>query len=153
MSQRAAVLGFTEAELGFFIAFLVLAFALEPPPPPGDVVPADSLRQAQAQVASLERRMSELEALRSRQRPSCRERGIVEGFLFHAVVTPSGRYEVRGRQLDLSALYTTFAAEIATARQADCRHQVRISASSGLSADAFQTAVRNLARDFYYQAW
>jgi hypothetical protein len=152
MRDRQSIIGFTEAELGFFVAVLLLAVFLErrSTAPSAERPRKDAaveLQQARIQIGHLEQRLADLPAtqsdlgrerqsaktetqaikgLRSRQKPSCRERGVAKGFLLNVTVEGSNSFKVGDTVMNLAGLLGSVEPRLAVARQADCVESVRI---------------------------
>jgi hypothetical protein len=176
MRDRQSIIGFTEAELGFFVAILLLAVFLERR---STVLPADrprkdaaaELKQARVQINHLEQRLAELRAaqshfaherqsldtelqtikgLRSRQKPSCRERGITKSFLLDVTVESSNSFKVGDTVTNLAGLLRSVEPRLEAARQADCVESVRIFYDYGrVSLVQAVIARRSLQEHFY----
>lgn len=169
MSQRQTVIGFTEAELGFFLVFaMLLLFLVTRRPVFATAGPTDSVtvathtldslqRQANAantvqqQRDSLRQRLAELgdTGKRSRMTPSCKEKGLATGPLFDATVRGIDDFELGGDRLDAASIRQRFSAELARSAAAGCRHTARLFYAPGLSADMLQSGMQHLARFVY----
>lgn len=156
--MREGVIGFTLGELGILAAFVLLfGYATEAL---NDTVPvsvADSLRSelqdARGERDSLSRAIQALrDSLRSASLPACQSVDVIDGYLFSALVIDRQQYVVGNDTLSFNGLRKAFASEIKTAQEQECRHQVRVRASQGLSAEMFIAAYNRLGRLFYIRA-
>src|SRR6266511_6189547 len=152
MSDRQSVIGFTEAELGLFIAILFLALFVSAPgknaDPPYVTLPkatVDSLRQ-RVQVLTLQ--LDTLRGRRSKQRPSCREKGLTNDYLLDVGVLSASSFQVGRRVYNAAQLLESVRSSIDRALSAGCVHQIRVRYRSGLSAGEYDEAVRTLERHF-----
>jgi len=152
VSDRQSVIGFTEAELGLFIAILFLALFVSGPsknPGPQDVTlpktTVDSLRQ---RVRVLTLQIDTLRGRRSRKRPSCREKGIASDYLLDVGVLSSSNFQVGRSVYTIRQLLQAVRSSLDSAATAGCVHEIRLRYRPGLSAEEYDTAVRTLVPYF-----
>jgi hypothetical protein len=175
MSERHSIIGFTEAELGFFLALLCLvlfvagtagraaaeaderasASAAADEPPPGVLVPPDSLMRLAAEIALLRARIDTLTATidtlqgrRSRIAPACVERGVATGPLFEVVALGGGRFRLGADTVSLDEVLMRTSAPRAAAERAGCVHQVRVGYLASLGAAEYDAGRRALGQHF-----
>jgi hypothetical protein len=165
MSDRQSIIGFTEAELGFFLALLCLILFViaaakpnpppQPPEPKGAVIPQDSLDRllhelhASAQrIATLEATIDTLRDRRSRITPSCSEKGIASGPLFTVAVISPNRFRLDGAPVSIEEILARTQAERAAAKRAGCVHAVRVAYLSSLSASQLDAGWKLLDPEF-----
>jgi hypothetical protein len=174
MSERQSIIGFTEAELGFFLALLCLVLfvvaaakpiemagevttepAPEPAEPAGIVLPPDSLARLATRIAHLVARIDTLETTidtlqgrRSRIAPACVERGLAQGPLFTVVAVDRARYALGPDTVGIAELLERTRSERAAAERAGCVHQVRIGFLPTLGAPEYDRSRRELAASF-----
>lgn len=152
MSDKGGIIGFTLGELGILLAFSLLFMIglqrrnnAEPPP---DESLRETIELLRAKVDSLE---SVLDSLQSAQIPSCREKGVVSGFLFDVTVIGDQRFRVEGRTYpSLESLLNRFQESMEVAEDAGCIHQIRVRPEANVGLPEYRAAVKRLARHFYY---
>jgi hypothetical protein len=169
VSQPHGVIGFTEAELGFFLVFAMLLFSVVGRRHPTKEIHAvdsvqvthqllDSLRQRGDSVQVLTRARDSLRAAlallpdttkRSRVTPSCQEKGIIAGPLFDITVLGENAFRIGEDFLDISGVRQRFEVDLARASAADCRHVARIFFPPNLSAALLQDGMRRLSAFVY----
>jgi hypothetical protein len=161
VSERQSVIGFTEAELGLFVAVLLIAlYTVSPAAPklPGDMVtvPRDSLDflnnridTLAAQTALLTAQVDTLRNRRSKQRPSCKEKGIIGDFLLDIVVLGPNRYAVNTRELAFKELMALVKTQIDQAASVGCVHSVRVQYRAGIPVDDYDAALKPIQQYFY----
>jgi hypothetical protein len=161
VDDRQSILGFTEAELGFFLVFLfVVLWAAsaaaeqlprEPPAEPpakssvqtavrADISP-DSLAALQRRLAALQH---EVDSLRSPIWPSCRSRGLSSGPLLTVIVVGDGLLRLNDETLTVQQLSVRTAEARTRAEDAQCRHEVRFGYQRTLSAEETETARKRI---------
>jgi hypothetical protein len=161
MDERQSVLGFTEAELGFFLAALCLVLwlvstAAAPPPtepPPVEaMVPADSASTLEEKLAAARLERDSLDDAYQRLRdsvsgilPNCTRIGRAEGPMW--TITVSGRDRVRfGREL---MSFQEFGARTWAERKpviGTCWHQVVVRFPRATPGSVTENARGQLAR-------
>jgi hypothetical protein len=164
LSERPSIIGFTEAELGFFLALLCLVLLAVAAPAVGtppeepeteEVVPADSADRLERRLAAAEQRIDSLRTVldtlrdrRSRITPSCVERGAAGGPIGTVTIHGPDRFGWRGDRLTRAELLAVTAAERSRARAARCVHQLRVHYEAGLDAASLDSGWRALAGEF-----
>lgn len=178
MRDRFSIIGFTEAELGFIAAILLLvAFTTKSrsaaPNSAPHTVSAEqwkSIERRLADAAAMKSKIAELNRareederrnlllqaelerernLRSRQRPSCMEKGVARGFIADVQVTGPNRFVLDGDGADLAGVLRKLSPQIAQANAAGCVQSIRVSYGGGVLLDDYLAARSKLARDFY----
>ena len=175
--DHQSIIGFTEAELGLFVAVVFLAMAVlhrpDVRPGPKQVIVNESelqslrkdaneanaqrhlanelkkqLEESNWRLKALERAPSQ-KTLRSRAVPSCREKGIVCGDLFAVIIRGSDRFQVGKDTYDLDELINRFDPELKIAEKSGCKHSIRIYYREGISADELTDGINALKGYFY----
>ncbi len=173
MSDKYSVIGFTEAELGLFVAILIFIIAAAGPrsdvsstgksqstPSATSMPNLESLsrqiealtkenRRLQARLALLEAEAQKTSALRSRQLPSCKEKRLTKGFLFDVVITGPESFQVGSRKYDFDALIDNFDSQISSAKAAGCVHTIRVFYVPGVSLSDYLGSLDELRQYFY----
>ncbi len=146
MRRGQTVIGFTEAELGFFLVLVVLgtlvAGSKSPPP---DVVPKteyDSLRH------ELDRARDSLQKLKSRIMPSCRDKGFAQSILFRVSISGSDQFVLNGSLVSLADLHREFGEQMQAARTRGCIHEIDVMRGRSLTASDLWAGLLRLRRDF-----
>jgi hypothetical protein len=178
MRDRFSIIGFTEAELGFIAAILLFAaFAAKSRPAvpnsaPG-IISADqwkSIERRLADAAAMKSEIAELKrgreeqvrenlllqaelnrerSLRSRQKPSCVEKGIARGFIAEVEIAGANLFVVDGGGSDLAGVLRKLSPQLGQAKAAGCVQSIRVGYGGGVSLDDYLAARSKLARDFY----
>lgn len=138
--EGQTIIGFTEAELGFFLALVVfLLWVLDRPAPSGAGPPvgADSVRALITELAAGKEAERELERLRDSLRstllPYCETVGRASGALAEIKAVPGAKLVVDGDTVDYAGLALATERERRAVRGV-CRHFVWISVDPALSA-------------------
>jgi hypothetical protein len=138
VNDRQSILGFTEAELGFFLVllFVVLwgatAVAKTPPKPPDKPgISADSAARLHARIKALQR---ELDSLKSPIWPSCTSKRLASGPLLTVIAIGDGLFRVGTDTLTWVEFEQRTADDRAVALSKQCRHEVRFGIRADLSA-------------------
>jgi len=159
--MKEGLIAFTLGELGILTAFvLIFSLAVEQHQRALTAAQADSLRdevlqerlarhQLDASVAALR---DSLRELRSPDRPSCSQTGLIDGYLFEARVLDQNQFLVKGDTLTLSGIRDRFSKQLAAARQAGCVHQAVALPSGTITAHTFVGGFNQLSRLFYVRA-
>jgi hypothetical protein len=137
LRRGQAVIGFTEAELGFFLLLVALGavFAAAPQKPPATGVSREAYDSVVTALSKARDSLRKLDSLRSRLAPSCREKGLIRGPLFSVAVAGRDRFIVDGEPLTMSDLLLTHANEIRAAHAGGCIHEISVRYAAGLTAD------------------
>jgi hypothetical protein len=157
MKGTHSVIGFTLGEIGLVLLLGVLVIGTRDLPENREaVVNADSLhaviavlRADSVRHAAERMELERLRKLRSRQTPTCTERGVAQGFLTPVYVLGEGRYRVGNRVMNIGAVRTHFAADIERGLREGCRHQIDVHYIPSLTSREFNNEHRRLQRDFY----
>jgi hypothetical protein len=168
--DRFSIIGFTEAELGFIVAILLFAAmsahrtAVAKPVP--KLTPAvsrkdfENLKQQFSQLArsnaqeiqknlELQRELDRQSNLRSRQKPSCTERHIAQGFVAEIQVTGIDQFQLEGKTFDMSDLLQRFSPELKQAQNAGCIQSIRVIPGANISTRDYVQARNALGQHFY----
>ncbi len=179
MSDSQSIIGFTEAELGLFLAvlFLVLALGSQSVVPsktsthPKTSATPDLSQKVEQQNKNLKacsQQLSEAnhradsaeksaagkcantlqEHLRSKQRPTCHEKGIQTGtFLFDVTLLADG-FQVDNKNYSWEELLQAYAPQLQRATATDCSYTVRVFFDRVLSSGALATRLQQLNQKF-----
>ena len=162
MTERQTIIGFTEAELGFFLAILALLFLVvlsEPTEtdPPVVEVPEDSLTSLASRISRQEQMADSLRAelaiIRegsSDMTPYCYEPrvGIATGPLLTVKILSPETFEVQGDTVDRAGLRERTAGDRAAASRAGCVHEVLVDFLPELTASELHLGRRFLSSMF-----
>ena len=173
MRDRFSIIGFTEAELGFIAAVLLFAAFISKVRPASHTIPADQWKSIERQLAddaAMKSRIAELRrinaeqarqnlllqaelnrerTLRSRQKPSCIERGVARGFVADVQIAGVNRFAIGGESCDLTGLLRRLSPQIEQAKAAGCVQSIRVGYGDGVSLADYLAGRSELARDFY----
>jgi hypothetical protein len=177
VSDSQSIIGFTEAELGLFLAVLFLILALgsqsvapsKIPSHPKTSAPIDLSQKVEQQNKDIKALSQQLSAatkradiaeaaakhansqqqhLRSKQRPTCHEKGIQTGtFLFDVTVLAAG-FQVGNKNYNWEELLQAYAPQLQQAMATDCSYTVRVYFDRALSSGALATSLQQLNQKF-----
>ncbi len=174
MRDRQSIIGFTEAELGFFVAILLFAFLVEhrayinaKPPPQNVSLESDKsharIKELESLLShSLKRRselasqnkdllkeIKELTGVRSHQKPSCTEKRLEKGFLFDVTVEGANSFVIGDKLTDLDGLLNSVESRLENADREGCVESIRVFYSDKVSTPESLAARKALQRRFY----
>ncbi len=87
--------------------------------------------------------------LKSKQTPSCIEKGLAKGPLAEITILGINNYAVRGKEYGFQVLRALFEDDIGNARRAGCIHSVNVSADKHLTSQEYDEGLRKLEQLFY----
>jgi hypothetical protein len=152
MSGQNSVLGFTEAELGFFLALLCIvlwvsatAAELRPKavlkPPPRSTITLDSARLLEKRISRLQRLV---DSLKSPILPSCESKHVINGPLVSLIALPGGNFRLDGETVALGEIAEITAPSRTKARSDGCVHAARLGFVESMSAPEYEMARRQI---------
>lgn len=154
MNDRQSIIGFTEAQLGFFIAILCLVLWAgtlkggDPPPPP--TIRADSAAKLMASLKDSAHVIDSLrrvaDSLKSPITPSCTSKGLASGPLMSLTAIHHDLVRLEAESLTLTELGTRSSDARSKAELAGCRHEVTLHYVSDLSAEELDRTMFALER-------
>lgn len=167
--RQSNIIGFTEAELGIFIAILVLiivsakhqtqAMPVSKPTPSASAFPTPNV---EATISALKQKNLDLQheiaalqnkpGLRSRSTPTCKEKGIANGPIFRTTIEGRDSFRIGDDVYDIDGLRTAFSAQISAAKAVGCSHVVYVYYGSGVTLPDYLAAVDELNQEFYTKA-
>jgi hypothetical protein len=168
--DRFSIIGFTEAELGFIVAILLFAAmsshrtaVAKPAPQPTPAVSRrdfENLKQQYSQLSrsnaqeiqknlDLQRELDKQRNLRSRQKPSCIERHIAQGFVAEVQVTGIDQFQLEDETYDIESLLQRFSPQLRQAQDAGCVQSIRVTPGGNISTSDYVRAMNALGRYFY----
>jgi hypothetical protein len=168
--DRFSIIGFTEAELGFIVAILLFAAMsshrvaiAKPAPRPTPAVSRkdfENLKRQYSQLAlsnaeeiqknlALQRALDKQSNLRSRQKPSCKERNIAQGFVGEVEVAGIDQFQLKGKTFDMDGLVQHFSTELKQAQGAGCVQTIRVTPGANISTRDYVRARNALGQRFY----
>jgi hypothetical protein len=134
MPERQTVIGFTEAELGFFLLVLVVvlwvvSIAQNGNATPGSVtaqadsvtITRDSLDNLNLEIAALR---NSLDSLQSSIWPTCRSRGVASQILLSVMAISADRYIVKGDTLSAAQIALLTRDARTSASEVRCAHEI-----------------------------
>ncbi|MDA2935013.1 hypothetical protein MYX82_11830 [Acidobacteria bacterium AH-259-D05] len=162
MERQESIIGLTLSELAFLIVLSVIFIPLlivdgEPNP---DITQVEQIKRQntelkeensklQQRVQDLEIDQLELEKLRSRLKPPCTEKKIIDGFLFTATIVGVNTYLVDGEVLNIRQLTSKFRPDLDKASEKGCVHTIRVAFSEGIDTPTYDESLRQLEKSFY----
>jgi hypothetical protein len=143
-------LGFTEAELGFFLALLCLVLWVgtatppQPPPLPKKQITAISADSAAALQARLAKLQHLVDSLKSPILPTCRSKGMITGPLLSVIALPGDNYRVNGETVPFEDVATGTADGRRDAKAAGCVQEIRLGFLETMSAPEYEASRRRI---------
>jgi hypothetical protein len=169
--DRFSVIGFTEAEVGFIAAILLLAAFYSkvpwnsqpkpsptrqtaPTPHPVNAIP--DVGKLKAQIAGLQGDVAKLQSelnrhrhIQSVQKPSCIERGIARTFIADVRVFGEDDFEIEGESYDLAGLRYRVSQPLQQAKDAGCVQSILVEPGSGVATGDYIRGRNRLGQFFY----
>lgn len=150
--QQQSVIGFTEAELGFFLAMmLLLLFVIGQATHPSErstTAQVPETTMVRAQVLEMKSALDRLRAdsvekahLESGIWPACdsKERQLTTGPLFHVLLLDDGRLRLGAVPVTARELATRYSSDLQRAQSSRCRHRIVLDFAAALPADLLVT--------------
>jgi hypothetical protein len=103
----------------------------------------------------LERKLSALKGtkkeknLKSKQKPSCIEAGLSEGFLASVTIEGKQRYRINQQTYEMAALKNHFSKALKKANTVGCVHSVKVIHQSEINLKDYLNSLKKLERLFY----
>lgn len=157
-TERQTVIGFTEAELGFFLAVLVVVIWVASVVQASGSTSAEDQRGMPAQIStdSLEHLLQEharltrlVDSLESPIWPTCKDRRLATGPLMTVISAAPGRFIVDADTVTIERLADRVRPSVNAGRRVRCVHEVRFGyRASGLTIpehEANRRAIRRLS--------
>jgi hypothetical protein len=148
---NSSVLGFTEAELGFFLALLCLVLwvaSAVPPPPPKPKEPKPTFTVTAESAAVLQQKIDEMQrmvdSLKSPILPSCKSKGVAKGPLLALTAISAGSFRLSADTVNVSRISALTANDRIRAASVGCVHEIRLNFLRSLSAPDYEAARRHL---------
>jgi hypothetical protein len=158
--HRSAVMGFTEAELGFVLAALFIAVAgsalakvrtveQSRPAPTDTTALVKQIEVLRTENSQLRDENNQLRALTSQMTPSCDERGETKESVARVTVTSANGYVLDNRAMPVDSVFAKLGFWIDKSKAKRCRFYIDVLPRPDLSANEFIQASNRLSRHFY----
>ncbi len=99
-----------------------------------------------AALANLEK---DKKNLKSKQTPSCTEKGFSQGPIGEVEILGYNNYAVHGKEYNFRELKALYDIDIAKAQSVDCVHSINVSAGKKLSTQDYDEGLRKIEQLFY----
>jgi hypothetical protein len=161
--MKGDIISMTMTELFLMLLFLTIVITQLFQPEtqnPGQLkqkldVITDQLKKSEQKRLVYEIQLAELRKnkvninLKSKQKPSCIEIGISDGFLGSIVIEKPGYYRILKEDFTLSGIKTRFRHELEKADKFACVHSLKVTHHSGISLKDYLDSLKKLERIFY----
>ena len=108
-----------------------------------------SLREESTDLKLKINDLKEKEELKSRALPSCIEKGLSRGFLFHVKIVGENNYLIDGEDLTYREILRRYKEDIAFAKENGCVHSISVETDENLEAAAYIKALKRIQMEFY----
>jgi hypothetical protein len=161
--MKSDIISMTMTEL--FLMLLFLTIVITQIVPPGNKnstqlerklkISSQKLDNLEREKQWLERKLAELKGtkkekkLKSKQKPSCIEAGLSEGFLASVIIEDKKRYRINQQTYDMAALKHHFSKALKNANTFGCVHSVKVIHQSEINLKDYLSSLKKLERLFY----
>jgi hypothetical protein len=162
--SRTDIVGYTLAEIALLLLFAITAVFFPTYSRLSSKLKVEKSvsKKSSAEVESLKNTISELQAkpgtpktphdafgLRSKQLPSCIEKGSATTWLFSATATSSNTYLVNGEMMNRDQIKSRFASPLELAEEQQCRQSIQLFYAPSISLPDYDLALRKMEGLFY----
>ncbi len=165
MKQQKNIIGWTLLELVvLLIFFLYPSYASRLESSKNEVQTLqDTLNRAAQNIQNLMKESGELktkledlgknehenEKLKSKQLPSCIEKGLAAGFLFQVKIIGADKYNIDNREFTSQEILKFYHSDIEYAKKNGCVHSIWIESDTDMDAMAYISALKKIQISFY----
>ena len=161
MKHQKNVIAWTLFELFILLAFFVYPSFVTKQESTQKEVQAlqNTLNRAAQKIQSLEEESGELktklvnlgkkEELKSKQLPSCIEKGLVADFLFHAKIIGKDQYQIDKKEFTYQEILKFYESDIEYAAKNGCVHSIWVESDSNMEASSYIAALKKIQISFY----
>jgi hypothetical protein len=93
--------------------------------------------------------MSEKEQLKSKQLPSCIEKGLASDFLFQVKIIGQNKYQIDKKEFTYQEILKFYESDIEFAKKNGCVHSIWVESDVDMNASAYIAALKLIQRSFY----
>lgn len=162
--SRTDIVGYTLAEIALLLLFAITAVFVPTYARLSSKLKVEKSvsRKSSAEVEALKNTISELQAksgpsktprdgvgLRSKQLPSCIEKGSATTWLFSATATSSNTYLLNGEIISRDEIKKRFGPQLALSEKQECRQSIQLFYSPRISLSDYDLALRKMEGLFY----
>ena len=161
MKHQKNIIGWTLFELVVLLAFFVYpSYVLRQESSKKEVQNLqNTLNRAAQKIQNLKEESGELktrledlekkEELKSKQLPSCIEKGLADGFLFQVKIIGEDRYFIDNKEFTSIEILNFYQSDIEYAKQNGCVHSIWVESDTDIDASAYIAALKKIQMSFY----
>jgi len=113
---------------------------------------AQKIQNLKEESGELKTRLEDLEKkeeLKSKQLPSCIEKGLAYGFLFQVKIIGEDRYHIGNKEFTSIEILNFYQSDIEYAKQNGCVHSIWVESDTDIDASAYIAALKKIQMSFY----
>ncbi len=161
MKHQKNVIGWTLFELVILLAFFVYpSYVFIQESTQKEVQNLQyTLDRAAQKIQTLEEESGELktklvnlvekEQLKSKQLPSCIEKGLTADFLFQVKIIGEDKYQIDKKEFTYQEILKFYESDIEFAKKTGCVHSIWIESDTDMDASAYIAALKKIQMSFY----
>lgn len=161
MKHQKNIIGWTLFELVVLLAFFVYpSYVLKQEFSKKEVQNLqNTLNRASQKIQNLKKESGELktkledlgkkEQLRSKQLPSCIEKGLAAGFLFQVKIIGEDKYHIDNKEFTSIEILNFYQSDIEYAKKNGCVHSILVESDTDIDASAYIAALKKIQMSFY----
>jgi hypothetical protein len=161
--MKSDIISMTMTELFLMLLFLTIVITqIVPPVSKNSTLLERKLKISNQKLDNLEREKRLLEKqlagingkqknkkLKSKQKPSCIEAGLSEGFLTSMIIEGKNQYRINQQTYKMAALKNYFSKVLKKANTFGCVHSVKVIHQSEINLNDYLSSLKKLERLFY----
>ncbi len=161
MKQQKNVIGWTLFELVILLTFFLYPSYVSRLESSKKEVQnlQDTLNRAAQKIQNLKEESGELktkledigkkEQLKSKQLPSCIEKGLAAGFLFQVKIIGDDKYNIGNKEFTYQEILKFYQSDIEYAKKNGCVHSIWVESDTDMDAMAYISALKKIQISFY----
>ena len=161
MKHQKNIIGWTLFELVVILAFFVYPSYVSRQESSRKKIEnlQNTLNQASNKIQTLEEERGDLktkildlkqkEELKSKQLPSCIEKGLAADFLFSVKIVGENRYQIDNREFTYEEILSFYKSDIEFAQKNGCVHSIWIESDTDMNAASYVAALKRIQMSFY----
>jgi len=161
MKRQKNVIGWTLFELVVLLAFFVYPSYVSRQESTQKEVQnlQNTLNRAAQKIQTLEDESSKLktklvnldkkEQLKSKQLPSCIEKGFATGFLFQVKIIGEDKYQIDKKEFSYQEILKFYESDIEFAKKNGCVHSIWVESDKNMDASIYIAALKKIQMSFY----
>ncbi len=161
MKHQKNIIGWTLFELCVLLAFFVYpSYILRQESSKNEVQSLQSsLNRAAQKIQNLKEESGDLkttledlkkkEQLKSKQLPSCIEKGLTPDFLFQVKIIGEDKYHIDNKEFTYIEILNFYQSDLEYAKQNGCVHSIWVESDTDIDASAYIAALKKIQMSFY----